>query len=310
MSLRNSNTSRDRRTKIHWPSNWLLAALAFLCFANAPSTLGANKVPSQYIRDEWGTEQGFPGGPVHAIAQTPDGYLWIGTEKGLVRFDGLSFRLFQQFDSTTLPGGPVIGLAVDAEGGFVDTFARAEITELSRRNISRRLTELPELVESDVTAMCVASNGGILFSGLTNGIVRYSKGRFEPLASTAGLPRLVISLAETADGKVWMGTREQGLFYFEKGGVTAITKGLPDKKINSLLAIGSGDLWISTDNGIGRWNGTEVSSAGRFPRTRPHSGTCNDPGPQLQCLGWHGKRTPSNRCARCSFHRGGRQSVN
>jgi|HubBroStandDraft_6_1064221.scaffolds.fasta_scaffold00246_20 ligand-binding sensor domain-containing protein/signal transduction histidine kinase len=261
LSLRNSNTSRDRRTKIHWSSNWLLAALAFVCFANAPSTLGANKVPSQYIRDEWGTEQGFPGGPVHAIAQTPDGYLWIGTEKGLVRFDGLSFRLFQQFDSTTLPGGPVIGLAVDAEG---DLWIRLQGPRLLnyRDGTFRDVLPNPGLVESDVTAMCVASNGGILFSGLTNGIVRYSKGKFEPLASTTDLPRLVISLAETADGKVWMGTREQGLYYLDHGRVTAITKGLPDKKINSLLAIGSGDLWISTDNGIGRWNGSEISSPG------------------------------------------------
>jgi len=238
-----------------------LVALAFVCFANSASTLGANKAPSPYIRDEWGAEQGFPGGPVHAIAQTPDGYLWIGTEKGLVRFDGLSFRLFQQFDATTLPGGPVIGLAVDAEGDLWIRFEGPRLLNY-RDGTFRDVLPNPRLVETDITAMCVGSKGGVLFSGLTNGIVRYSKGRFEPLASTADLPRLVISLAETADGKVWMGTREQGLYYLDKGRVTSIAKGLPDKKINSLLAIDSGDLWISTDNGIGRWNGTEVSPRG------------------------------------------------
>jgi ligand-binding sensor domain-containing protein/signal transduction histidine kinase len=255
LSLRNSNTSRNRRT------NWLLAALAFVCLPNASSTLGANKVPSQYIRDEWGAEQGFPGGPVHAIAQTPDGYLWIGAEKGLVRFDGLGFRLFQQFDTSTLPGGAVIGLAVDAEG---DLWIRLQGPRLLsyRGGTFRNVLPNPKLVESDVTAMCVGNNGGILFSGLTNGIVRYSKGKFEPLVSTADLPRLVISLSQTADGKVWMGTREQGLYYLDKGRVTSIAKGLPDKKINSLLATDSSDLWISTDNGVGRWNGTEVSRPG------------------------------------------------
>ena len=48
---------------------------------------------SQYIRDLWERDKGFPGGPVNAIAQTPDGYLWIAAEKGLVRFDGLSFAV-------------------------------------------------------------------------------------------------------------------------------------------------------------------------------------------------------------------------
>ncbi len=49
---------------------------------------------SQYLRDQWGSERGFPGGPVHAITQTDDAYLWNAADKGLVWFDGLSFRLF------------------------------------------------------------------------------------------------------------------------------------------------------------------------------------------------------------------------
>jgi hypothetical protein len=56
-----------------------------------PNSVGFSE--SQYIRDHWEAEKGFPGGPVYAITQTADGYLRIGTEKGLVRFDGLNFRL-------------------------------------------------------------------------------------------------------------------------------------------------------------------------------------------------------------------------
>ena len=63
------------------------------CRALAPSLEARNgeRSLSQHIRDRWGTESGFPGGPVYAITQTADGYLWIGAEKGLVRFDGLTF---------------------------------------------------------------------------------------------------------------------------------------------------------------------------------------------------------------------------
>jgi ligand-binding sensor domain-containing protein len=50
---------------------------------------------SQYVRERWGPDNGFPKGPVYAINQTPDGYLWIGTERGLVRFDGRRFVLMQ-----------------------------------------------------------------------------------------------------------------------------------------------------------------------------------------------------------------------
>ena len=50
-----------------------------------------NRAVSQYVRDSWGSQQGLPPGPIYAIAQTPDGYLWLGTERGLVRFDGVTF---------------------------------------------------------------------------------------------------------------------------------------------------------------------------------------------------------------------------
>jgi len=73
---------------------------------------------SQYIRDWWGNDKGFPRGSVSAIAQTADGYLWIGTEKGLIRFDGLNFRLFEHAIPSSLPIGPIQGLTADADGNL------------------------------------------------------------------------------------------------------------------------------------------------------------------------------------------------
>src|SRR6266481_6785854 len=119
LSLRNSNTSHRAhrgRPKLHWSFKWLIAAVIVAYFVTSANGLSSHKAMSEYIRDQWSAEQGFPGGPVYAIAQTPDGYLWIGTEKGLIRFDGLSFRFFQHTDSAPLPDGAVLGLVVDAEG--------------------------------------------------------------------------------------------------------------------------------------------------------------------------------------------------
>ena len=73
---------------------------------------------SQYGRERWGIDRGFPSGAVYAITQTLDGYLWIGTEKGLVRFDGLNFHLFQKSNAATGPVGPVLGLTADSESNF------------------------------------------------------------------------------------------------------------------------------------------------------------------------------------------------
>jgi hypothetical protein len=69
---------------------------------------------SQYLHDSWGTERGWPGGSITAIAQTSDGYLWIGTDRGLVRFDGLSFHQFQRAYPDPIWIGPVRTFMVDA----------------------------------------------------------------------------------------------------------------------------------------------------------------------------------------------------
>ena len=65
-----------------------------------------DRAVSQYLRESWSSERGYPGGPIHGITQTPDGYLWIAAERGLVRFDGVEFRLFEY-----LPAGSSTGAA-------------------------------------------------------------------------------------------------------------------------------------------------------------------------------------------------------
>jgi len=267
--LRNLNTFREGWRRPRWASKWLLAVFASVCFAESAGALGPNKLISQYLRDQWDTQQGFPGGPVYAFAQTPDGYLWIGTEKGLVRFDGISFHLYQGADSIMFPAGPVLGLAVDGDGSLWVRLQGARLLRYRDGVFQDAFFEL-KVAERNVTAMCVGRNGEMLFSGLESGILRYSKGKFETLASRTELPGLVISLAETADGNVWIGTRDAGLFSFAGRRLSPAVQGLPDKKINSLIAIDRSDLWIGTDNGVARWNGSEFSEVGG-PHALKHS---------------------------------------
>ena len=71
-----------------------MAAVCAAVLVPAAHALDPHRLLEQYIHDRWTDEQGYPGGAVNAIAQTPDGYLWLGAENGLVRFDGLTFRIF------------------------------------------------------------------------------------------------------------------------------------------------------------------------------------------------------------------------
>jgi ligand-binding sensor domain-containing protein len=217
---------------------------------------------SDYIRDQWGVEDGFPGGPVYAIAQTPDGYLWIGTEKGLVRFDGINFRLFNHTNSTALLDGAIQDLMTDADGNL---WIRPQSRNLLRYRNGIFQDAMPGLdnMRYGITAMCRGPKGEALFAVRGTGIFLFNKGKFEQLLSTEELSTfLVISMAKTqaqsGNERVWMGTRDAGLFFMSQGQLTQVTTGLPDKKINSLMAANDGELWIGTDNGVVKWNGAEI----------------------------------------------------
>jgi ligand-binding sensor domain-containing protein len=84
-----------------WTALWLLV----LCPCQPALALDPQKAITQYGHRVWKAQDGLPQDSIQAIAQTPDGYLWLGTRGGLVRFDGL------QFDP--VPGSAAEGLKPD-----------------------------------------------------------------------------------------------------------------------------------------------------------------------------------------------------
>src|ERR1700747_3231504 len=95
-------------------SRWLATGLTLVSWVGEARALDPNHTLSQYLRERWTADSNFPGGAIHAISQTSDGYLWMGTEKGLVRFDGVDFRLTSSFSEFS--GNLVSGLTTDGEG--------------------------------------------------------------------------------------------------------------------------------------------------------------------------------------------------
>ena len=212
--------------------------------------LDPNRQPSQYVRQQWITGSTFPGGAVTAIGQTADGYLWIGTDRGLIRFDGFSFTPVSFTSITAASNVPILQLLVDAGGKL---WIRPQGTDVVRQKDSgfESVRYGAEVITSQIAAMSKDISGGVLISDTAQGIFRFLGDDVQKLAS--GSPP-VISLAETAEGKIWMGTLGDGLFFLAGGRAIKVNAGLPDRKINCLLAIGSDELWVGTDTGLYRGN--------------------------------------------------------
>ena len=108
-------------TKINPPMRKLQArmivclALVF-AYSACAFALDTSLDVDQYAHTAWTVRDGFIKGPIHSITQTPDGYLWLGTESGLFRFDGVRAVLWQPPRGEQLPSNVVQGLLVSRDG--------------------------------------------------------------------------------------------------------------------------------------------------------------------------------------------------
>ena len=239
----------------------MLALAGAVTIATSVRALDAERGLSQYLRDRWGSESGFPGGPVYAIAQTSDGYLWIGAEKGLVRFDGLTFRLM---DAGSGAQRRASGARRGRRRGWqpVGAAPRHRPRPPSRAASSTTCWADQGAPRSVVTAMARGKDGVMLLATLAHGALAYRGGRFDPVTVPGELPSFVISIAEAANGELWLGSRDAGILRVRGAHVSRHVDGLPDLKINCLLATPAGEVWIGTDRGVARWNGTEITQTG------------------------------------------------
>jgi ligand-binding sensor domain-containing protein/signal transduction histidine kinase len=233
--------------------------LVLICFANAASALDPSRTLSQYVYDRWGADRGFIGGRISAIGQSADGYLWIGTERGLVRFDGFSFTLIQRPLPDSAPTGPVRSLLSDAEGNLWIRLDGPRIL-LYRQGRFEDLYSRFDLRDTIFTATAPDNEGGVLLSGLGERTLRYRNGHMETVVSSDDNPGTVIALAATRDRRVWLGTRDTGLFRAGGGLIAQVAQELKDTKINSLLPASNGGLWIGTDQGIRFWDGSRLAA--------------------------------------------------
>jgi signal transduction histidine kinase/ligand-binding sensor domain-containing protein len=224
-------------------------ALFLLISSSALAAARDNIVPS-HGHDIWDAAAGFPGGYVYSITQAADGYLWIGTSKGLLRYDGLTFVSIRASESSA--GFPVLGLVTDSADQL---WAADDHTHLFRYSVGRLEGPLPDNGRHQFVAAPInkSSDGWLLFVSTLQGLIEYERGIARVLLDPSNIPNWPTAVAQTADGTFWIGTIETGLFRL---GVTPGVReiqhvaGLESAKINCLLPIGPSTLLIGTDKGL------------------------------------------------------------
>jgi len=143
---------------------WIV--LAVVAAPQGALALDPAKAVTQYLHEVWQTEQGLPQNTVQAIAEMPDGYLWLGTREGLARFDGVRFTVFDIRTTPELGHNFVLCLLADSKGLWIGT-AGGGVVRLESGRFTRYADEsgLPSehvsaLLEDRQGRLWVGTDGG------------------------------------------------------------------------------------------------------------------------------------------------------
>jgi signal transduction histidine kinase/ligand-binding sensor domain-containing protein len=192
----------------------------------------------------WQREQGLPQNFVRALAQTGDGYLWVGSDAGVSRFDGarfVSFGLLEGFQA-----GPVQTLLGDSQGAlWIGTVSRGLVR--SRNGRFTAFTRRDGLPSDSVNALTEDKEGRI-WVGTEGGLAVWQEGHLDVFGAgteVAGKP--VTSLFTDRFGMVWIGAKGAGLFHSRGSKVTQVHDPVFDnllKDPHCLLVDHEGRIWV------------------------------------------------------------------
>ncbi len=206
-------------------------------------------ISSSVAQQSWSTEEGLPQNSVHAILQTHDGFLWVATEGGLARFDGLNFRVFQQASEPAFTSDDVCCLAEDARDalwiGTADGLLRESGGRFERFGVKEGL---PSSTILDVAA---DADGSVLVL-TAMGVARVdAQGKVLALRTPGG--DSVLAMSRAADGSVWLVTANDLLLY--KSGELHRERSLSGQSATSVvgLAVAPGepqDVWLRSAQGV------------------------------------------------------------
>lgn len=231
---------------------WLWLALGSVgsTYAQATQGLDPHKALSQYQLQGWSTDDGLPQSSINAILQTHEGYLWLGTQEGLVRFDGMGFTPFDKSNSN-LGANYITSLVEDQEGTLWVGTRGGGISRLQHGQFSTYTTR--EGLPSNHVSSLVQTQDGTLWVGTYDaGVSRLTTGTQISFDPVEDLPSEAINtLYEAQTGHLWIGTRGGGAVRLGDGHLVSFDTGdgLTGNDVTALHETDDGTLWVGLREG-------------------------------------------------------------
>jgi len=243
---------------------WIRYSLLVVLVFGAQPAVQAQDRPGWFTR-AWQSDVGLPDNTVVGIDLATDGFLWVATPAGLVRFDGLRF---QPFAAATAAGGAanlIQTMRVDRRGRLWLAKERGTLVcvEQGTTKVLTVAEGLPNLMPE---TMAVDSADGLWLSYIGGKVVRIQEGRMRAFSEADGLPGGgTCQLTSDADGHVW----------FSQGGWVGVYRDgrfrpLAEVEAQCITAAKAGGIWICTGKELSRYTeGGSLKKVGDLPTALP-----------------------------------------
>ena len=216
-----------------------------------PKAVPKTFMPDQieYIIDSWNSEKGLPVNGVNGVTQTKDGYLWLGSEEGLVRYNGSDFVVFNSKNTPAFQDSFITSLHSDNDNtlwigtrtGYLIKYEDKKFTGYS----------IPELKNKQINAIFTDKQGNVWIGGADAGLVKFDGVKTKVYKIEQGLINNDIKcLYQDPKGGIWIGT-VNGLSYLES-----------EKFLNYQVANGSTVNYIRSICGAPDENGVLIGTNG------------------------------------------------
>ncbi|HEY7369225.1 MAG TPA: two-component regulator propeller domain-containing protein [Thermoanaerobaculia bacterium] len=239
------------------------AALAVLCAAPL-AALEPDRPLSHYGLRHWTTDSGLPQNTVAALVQTRNGYLWMGTQDGLVRFDGVRFTVFTRRNTPGLPDDWVQALAEAPDGtlwiGTVGGLARYKDGVFEHW---KRASALEKFLAQHI----LPAPDGTIWVGTNRGLLEINGESYTVHGPSTGLPAgRVRAILRDKEGDMWAAGVGPSLFR-RHGNTWSQVETTSQAPVTAMVQTPSGDLWIAAGLTLLRWDGLRFTSPARIEST-------------------------------------------
>ena len=223
--------------------------LRSLLFAALLGAKSGAQAASRYLCDVYGATEGLPENTVASVARITDGYLWVATQGGLARFDGLRFQAFHMLDSPGLPDDNIHYVAGSRDGSlWVGTYNRG-----AAHLVNGRFEPVAGLLSPVIRAI-LEDREGAIWIATRGGLNRWNDGTLSAYTKKDGLPAGdVLALTEDRKGRIWIGL---------SGGVAVLERGkfvdfpaqarLAGMDVRSFALSNDGSLWAASSQAFAR----------------------------------------------------------